>query len=76
MDAERKSIIRVLEHKEAVASVALDNDPDMETMVAGTSSNQKLFHIGIEIVNKHTDEIIWNGSMADAIRTWRRLKHD
>ena len=66
-------LIDILTYKEAVASVALDNDPDMETICGGLINNPKLFKISVKIVCSHTNKVVWKGSMAHAFRAFRRL---
>ena len=58
----------IFEIKEAIASVALDNDPDIRTVVEGTTNNPKLHGVKIRVWNKHTQRIVWKGSIADVYR--------
>ena len=68
----KSKTVNILMYKEAIASVALDNDPNMETICGGLISNPKLSSIGITI-RKYTGEPVWKGSMAHASRAFRRL---
>ena len=54
--------------KEAMASVAIDNDSHMETRSEGFLSNPKLYRIIITIKNKKTDEVVWKGPLAHITR--------
>ena len=58
--------------KEAMASVALSKDPEMQTMCEGLLTNSKLYDIGVKIENKHTGELIWQGPVAQVCNQIRR----
>ena len=57
-------MIKMFVQKEAEASVALDNDDNMQTVCEGLTNNPKLYRIIITIKNRKTDEIIWKGPLA------------
>ena len=65
----------IFEIKEAVASINLDNDPDIVTVSEGLTNNPKLYDIGIAIRNKQTDQIAWRGSVAYACRAFSMLEN-
>ena len=65
-------MINLFMHKEASASVALDNDGSMQTMREGLTNNPKLYRIIITIKNEKTNEVIWTGPLAHITRARER----
>ena len=66
----REDLIRLLVMKEAISSIAIDNDSDIITVSEGITNNQKLYKIKVKVCNKHTNQIIWKGSIADVYRAF------
>lgn len=58
--------------KEAMASVGIDNDPDMQTMAEGLTNNPKLYRIIITIKDQKTDKIVWKGPLAHIMQARQR----
>ena len=69
-------MIEIFEYKEAIASVAIEYDPDMQTISEGLTCNPKLYDIGIKICDKASGKVVERSSMADVSRALRRLKYD
>lgn len=60
--------------KEAFSSVAIDSQPDSQvTMQMGFLSNPKLYDINVKITNKKTDQIVWQGSVAQVSNHFGRF---
>lgn len=61
-------MVSIFEHKEAIASVAMDKYSDLVTISEGLTNNPKLYGIKVKIVCKKTGKVVWKGSMATACR--------
>lgn len=60
----KKDVIDMFVTKEALSSVSLSHDPEIQTMVLGSCNNSKLYNIKVNVTNKRTNEIIWQGPIA------------
>ena len=59
-------MINLFMWKEARDSVRLDKVPDMETRSVGLLNDPDLYSIGVKIMDRNTNEILWTGSIAEA----------
>ena len=59
--------------KEALASVALSKDETIQTFSEGLTNNFKLYNINVKIKNKHTDQTVWQGPIAQVSNHFGRF---
>ena len=68
-----QNYVKLLEYKEAIASVAMDKCSDLVTISEGLTNNPKLYGIKVKIICKKTGKVVWKGSMATACRALMEL---